>query len=51
LCLEYDTVRSQITRNINKKIPPDIITFDTIPNESEYYKTEKNENFIIFKNS
>jgi len=27
---------SQITRNINKKkIPPDVTTFNTIPNESE----------------
>ncbi|KAL6632239.1 hypothetical protein U3516DRAFT_871981 [Neocallimastix sp. 'constans'] len=42
---------SQIARNINKKIPPDVTTFDTIPNESKYYKTERNENFMIFKNS
>jgi len=51
LCPEYDTIRSQIARNINKKIPPDVTTFDTIPNESKYYKTERNENFMIFKNS
>ena len=51
MCLEYDTVRSQITRNINKKKTPEVRAFDTSPNESEYYKAEKNENVMIFKNS
>ncbi|ORX52493.1 hypothetical protein BCR32DRAFT_251807 [Anaeromyces robustus] len=50
ICPEYDTIRSQILRNINKQIHTDITTFDEIPNESIYYKTERGEDFMIFKN-
>ena len=50
ICPEYDTIKSQITRNINKQLPSDITTFDEIPDESEYYKTKRNESFMIFKN-
>jgi len=50
ICPEYSTVKSQIMRNINKILPPNISNFNEIPNVSEYYKTEKNENFMIFKN-
>ncbi|KAG4088723.1 hypothetical protein H8356DRAFT_1361693 [Neocallimastix lanati (nom. inval.)] len=45
------TIRSQIIRNINKQFPPNIKSFDDIPIESEYYKTKRNENFMIFKNT
>ncbi|KAL6604735.1 hypothetical protein U3516DRAFT_668185 [Neocallimastix sp. 'constans'] len=48
---EYSTIRSQIIRNINKQFPPNIKCFDDIPIESEYYKTKRNENFMIFKNT
>ncbi|ORY20529.1 hypothetical protein LY90DRAFT_516721 [Neocallimastix californiae] len=48
ICPEY---RSQIIRNINKQFPPNIKSFDDIPIESEYYKTKRNENFMIFKNT
>ncbi|ORX64514.1 hypothetical protein BCR32DRAFT_287055 [Anaeromyces robustus] len=48
ICPEYNTVRSQTTRYINKKLPYNIITnFDEIPDESEYYKTKRNEKFMI----
>ncbi|ORY77096.1 hypothetical protein LY90DRAFT_501481 [Neocallimastix californiae] len=50
ICPEYSTIRSQIIRNINKQFPPNIKSFDDIPIESEYYKTKRNENFMIFKN-
>ncbi|ORX76414.1 hypothetical protein BCR32DRAFT_284173 [Anaeromyces robustus] len=50
ICPEYDTIRSQILRNINKQIHTDITTFDEIPNELIYYKTERGEDFMIFKN-
>ncbi|KAL6590702.1 hypothetical protein U3516DRAFT_520661, partial [Neocallimastix sp. 'constans'] len=50
ICPEYSTIRSQIIRNINKQFPPNIKGFDDIPIESEYYKTKRNENFMIFKN-
>ncbi|KAL6598909.1 hypothetical protein U3516DRAFT_803149 [Neocallimastix sp. 'constans'] len=51
ICPEYSTIRSQIIRNINKQFPPNIKSFDDIPIESEYYKTKRNENFMIFKNT
>ena len=41
----------KIIRNINKQFPPNIKSFDDIPFESEYYKTKRNENFMIFKNT
>ncbi|OUM69834.1 hypothetical protein PIROE2DRAFT_66779, partial [Piromyces sp. E2] len=49
-CPEYKSIRFQITRNINKQLPPDIETFEKIPDESKYYKTKRGENFMIFKN-
>ncbi|KAG4090059.1 hypothetical protein H8356DRAFT_1431448 [Neocallimastix lanati (nom. inval.)] len=51
ICPEYSTIRSQIIRNVNKQFPPNIKSFDDIPIESEYYKTKRNENFMIFKNT
>ena len=51
ICPEYNSIRSQIIRKINKQLPPDVKTFDEIPEESEYYKTERGKNFLIFKNS
>ena len=47
ICPEYNSIRSQIIRKINKQLPPDVKTFDEIPEESEYYKTERGENFMI----
>jgi len=49
ICSEYNTIKSKISRNINKQQPPDVKSFDEIPNESEYYKTKRDESFIIFK--
>ncbi|KAG4103918.1 hypothetical protein H8356DRAFT_1419868 [Neocallimastix lanati (nom. inval.)] len=51
ICPEYNTIRSLIIRNINKQFPPNIKSFDDIPIESKYYKTKRNENFMIFKNT
>ncbi|KAG4086931.1 hypothetical protein H8356DRAFT_1434097 [Neocallimastix lanati (nom. inval.)] len=48
---EYISVKTLILRSINKKLPSNVTTFNEIPNESEYYKTERNEDFMIFKNS
>ncbi|KAL6594517.1 hypothetical protein U3516DRAFT_766464 [Neocallimastix sp. 'constans'] len=42
ICPGYNSVKSQL--------PPDITTFDEIPNKSKNYKTKRNENFMIFKN-
>ncbi|KAG4092722.1 hypothetical protein H8356DRAFT_1429325 [Neocallimastix lanati (nom. inval.)] len=51
-CPEYISVKTLILlRSINKKLPSNVTTFNEIPNESEYYKTERNEDFMIFKNS
>ncbi|KAG4093240.1 hypothetical protein H8356DRAFT_1428982 [Neocallimastix lanati (nom. inval.)] len=51
ICPEYSTIRSQIIRNTNKQFPSNIKSFDDIPIESEYYKTKRNRNFMIFKNT
>jgi len=52
LSSEYDTIKYQITRNLNKKNTSRRVTaFDTVPNELENYKTERYENLMIFKNS
>ncbi|KAG4084322.1 hypothetical protein H8356DRAFT_1436266 [Neocallimastix lanati (nom. inval.)] len=51
ICPEYSTIRSQIIRNINKQFPPNKKSFDDIFIESKYYKTKRNENFMIFKNT
>ncbi|ORY16507.1 hypothetical protein LY90DRAFT_517757 [Neocallimastix californiae] len=51
ICPEYNSIKSQISRNLNKKLPSNVTTFAEIPNEFEYYKTKRGENFMIFKNS
>ena len=51
ICPGYNSIKSQVTRSRRKQLPPDITSFDEIPNESKYYKTKRNENFIIFKNT
>jgi len=40
VCLEYNTIKSQLIININKQLYLDITSFDKIPDESVYYKTE-----------
>lgn len=51
ICPEYKSIQSQISRKINKTLPVDIENFEDIPEESEYYKTENNEDFMIYKDS
>ncbi|ORX64275.1 hypothetical protein BCR32DRAFT_251198 [Anaeromyces robustus] len=51
ICPEYNSIKSQLSRSRNKQLFPDIKTFEEIPDESEYYRTIRNENFMIFKNS
>ena len=50
---EYNSIQSQITRKINKIKIKDIETFEDIPDDSVYYKTEKKDKFdiIIFQSS
>jgi len=50
ICPEFNSVRTHIIRNQNKQLPPDITTFEEISEESEYYKTENGDNFMVFKN-
>ncbi|ORY54911.1 hypothetical protein LY90DRAFT_507331 [Neocallimastix californiae] len=40
ICPGYNSIKSQVTRSRRKQLPPDITTFDEIPNESKYYKTK-----------
>ncbi|KAL6604298.1 hypothetical protein U3516DRAFT_801476 [Neocallimastix sp. 'constans'] len=51
ICSKYSSIKSQISRNLNKKLPFNVTTLAEIPSESEYYKTKRGENFMIFKNS
>jgi len=51
ICPEYNTIKSQISRNINKQLPHYVKTFDETPHESECYKTKRDKSFAIFKNS
>ena len=49
-CPEYISVKTLILlRSINKKLPSNVTTFNEIPNESEYYKTERKEDFYDFQ--
>ncbi|KAG4088411.1 hypothetical protein H8356DRAFT_1327900 [Neocallimastix lanati (nom. inval.)] len=41
ICPEYNSIKSQISRNLNKKLPSKVTTFTEIPNESKYYKTKR----------
>ncbi|KAG4107787.1 hypothetical protein H8356DRAFT_1416198 [Neocallimastix lanati (nom. inval.)] len=51
ICPGYNSIKSQVTRSRRKQLLPDITTFDEIPDESKYYKTKRDENFMIFKNN
>ena len=51
ICPDFNSVRTQIRRNINKQYPSDVKTFNEIPDESQYFKTVRSEDFMIFKNS
>ncbi|KAG4096698.1 hypothetical protein H8356DRAFT_1348078 [Neocallimastix lanati (nom. inval.)] len=44
ICPEYNSIKSQISRNLNKKLPSNLTTFTEIPNKSKYYKP----NYQIF---
>ena len=48
--LALHVIHFQINRNINKLLPKDISSFDDISDEFEFYKTEKEEDYMIFKN-
>jgi len=49
ICPEYKINKSQITRNINKQLSPDVTKFK-ISDKSKYHKTVRNVNFMTFKN-
>ncbi|KAG4097989.1 hypothetical protein H8356DRAFT_1393409 [Neocallimastix lanati (nom. inval.)] len=50
ICPEYNSIKSQISRNLNKKLPSNLTTFTEIPNKSKYYKT-KQESLNSYLNS
>ncbi|ORY25987.1 hypothetical protein LY90DRAFT_513950 [Neocallimastix californiae] len=41
ICPEYNSIKSQISRNLNKKLPSNLTTFTEIPNRSKYYKPKR----------
>lgn len=46
---EYNTLKATINRHINKNFPKEITSWEEIPDESDYYETISNENFMIRK--
>ena len=47
----FNSIKSGLNNNINKILPPEIKSFDDIPDNSIYYKTLENEEFLYFKNN
>jgi len=31
ICPEYKTIKSQVTKDVNKQLPPNVVRFDEIP--------------------
>ena len=46
----FDSIKSGLYKEINKNFPNDVQSFETIPEESIYYKTLDNQDFLAFKN-
>ncbi|KAL6602390.1 hypothetical protein U3516DRAFT_759955 [Neocallimastix sp. 'constans'] len=40
--------KQKLKKILEKQLPPDIITFYEIPDESEYHKTEIDESIVLF---
>ena len=47
----FNSIKSGLNNNINKILPPEIKSFDDIPDNSIYSKTFENEDFVYFKNN
>jgi len=50
ICPEFKSIKSQIIKDINKQLPPNISSFEKIPEKHYLYITKQNKNFMIFKN-
>ena len=48
---DYNSIRSSVNRIINKIIPNEIINFDEIPDEHDYFKTLTGDKFLLGKGS
>ena len=46
----YDDIKSGLYKNMSKILPEEVNSFDDIPDDSIYYKTIDEENFMFFKN-
>ncbi|KAG4103777.1 hypothetical protein H8356DRAFT_1363095 [Neocallimastix lanati (nom. inval.)] len=47
ICPEYNSIKSQISRNLNKKLPSNLTTFTEIPNKSKYYKPKRVIKYLL----
>lgn len=47
----FDSIKTGLYKTINSNIPKDVEIFEHIPDESIYYKTISNEDFLYFKNN
>jgi len=48
-CLQYKSLSTSILREINKKMPEEIKSFEDIPNDREYFKALDNKSFFLYK--
>ncbi|KAG4083477.1 hypothetical protein H8356DRAFT_1357362 [Neocallimastix lanati (nom. inval.)] len=47
ICPEYNSIKSQISRNLNKKLPSNLTTFTEIHNKSKYYKPKRVIKYLL----
>ena len=47
----FNSIKTTLYREITKILPNDIEDFESIPDESLYYKTIDNNNFLLYKNN
>ena len=45
----YDDIKSGLYKNMSKILPEEVNSFNDIPDDSIYYKTIDEENFMFFK--
>ena len=48
-CPAFKTIKNCLYKELNKNIPDDILDLSLAPENSLYYKTLNNENFVIYK--
>ena len=47
----FDSIKSGLYKNINSKLPKEVENFEDMPDDSIYYKTISNDDFLYYKNN